>query len=273
MLPASNVVSVRTLAEFTKAIRDLPPPSEARIWFRGQSSLHNWKVRPSLYRRKRFRLSDALYDEDVLRSEFHRLGRQLSNLPRTHWDWYFLMRHFGVPTRLLDWTDNALAALHFAVGEPEDDAPAVGDAVVFALDPFALNAEVFRRARFRSFARRPSGVVSPEWDVAQNWLRKDLFRTKIRVQYPIAINPPCLEARTVAQGSRFTLFGCHRDGLVKLAGALRGSFSAITISAPAIPAVRAELRNCGISHFALFPDLAGLGRQLMLDWKQDNLRM
>lgn len=140
---------VRTLTEFVRGVEDLPKAAGDGYWFRGQSSLHEGKLRPSIYRKARFQTAEALYQEDRLLSEFIGLGRQLTTRPQTHWDWYFLMQHFGVPSRLLDWTDNALASLHFAVGGLEEGDGPIDDAVVFALDPFPLMKKSSGAADFR----------------------------------------------------------------------------------------------------------------------------
>ena len=50
--------------------------------------------------------------------------------------WLFLMQHYRLPTRLLDWTEGPLIALFFAV-EGEEDAEK--DGVLWALEPFAMN--------------------------------------------------------------------------------------------------------------------------------------
>ncbi len=36
-------------------------------------------------------------------------------MPRNDWEWLALMQHHGVPTRLIDWSRNALVAAYFAV--------------------------------------------------------------------------------------------------------------------------------------------------------------
>jgi len=51
---------------------------------------------------------------------------------REHTDqWLFLARHAGLPTRLLDWSESSLIALHFALKETNP--------VVWMLNPLDLN--------------------------------------------------------------------------------------------------------------------------------------
>jgi hypothetical protein len=261
--PKKRNIGVRNLAQYLEAIRKLRP-SESHWWFRGQTSTFSGSLRPLLYRKQYEAFSDAAYEEDYLRAEFTRLGIQVSGTARDHWEWYFLMQHFGVPTRLLDWTDNALAALHFSVSMETEQARSP---IVLALDPTRLNEVVFKKT-IRS-GTKPSGVVSPDWTVAENWLLRDHFRKLIRVKLPVAINPPHISTRLAAQGSRFILFGRDFDGLMNLSGDI--GLVQIEIDSKAAPKLRAELRNCGVTRFSLFPDLGGLGAELSDRWRSDAL--
>src|ERR1700728_1536302 len=107
-----------------------------KIWFRGQANAR-WKLVPKLYRSKH-------YNENEIRTEFRQRGFQLMDegrVPKDEMEWYFLMQHFGTPTRLLDWTDGALIALYFAVR----DQNKYRNAAVWMLDPNWFNDELLNK--------------------------------------------------------------------------------------------------------------------------------
>src|SRR5215212_1108543 len=66
-------------------------------------------------------------EKEILRLFKERALRFLDFMPSTDWEWLAIGQQYGLPTRLLDWTENPLVACYFAVQEPSED-----DSVIYA---------------------------------------------------------------------------------------------------------------------------------------------
>jgi hypothetical protein len=66
-------------------------------------------------------------EQEILRLFKERAFQYLDFTPQTDWDWLAVGQQYGLPTRLLDWTDNPLVAGFFAVDEDSET-----DSVIYA---------------------------------------------------------------------------------------------------------------------------------------------
>lgn len=72
-------------------------------------------------------ISREANEREILRLFKERALRFLDFMPGNDWDWLALGQQYGLPTRLLDWTENPLVACFFAVVEPSQD-----DSVIYS---------------------------------------------------------------------------------------------------------------------------------------------
>jgi hypothetical protein len=228
-------------------------------WFRGVSSVAHHLV-PGLYRIASE--ADVEQVEWSIRRGFERRASQYigDSQGRDAWDFYFLMQHYRVPTRLLDWTDSALVALYFAIyscSDANDASPAV-----WALNPFELNRIAVGKA----------AILESGWSLTRPYLSKDTRkRQRPENALPAAISPRLSDRRMLAQHSQFTVHGSIAlgiDQMPELSPLSRSGWLRKIVIKPkaGIAALRLHMATCGIVHTMVFPDLEGLSKDLQRDY-------
>jgi hypothetical protein len=161
----------------------------------------------------------------ALYEEFTRCATQLDDtrFNDEEWDPYFLMQHHGVPTRLLDWSDGALVALHFAVRNKT--APFYTGALIYVLDSYWLD-DVLEKDRDRTQAvqrwekyckKHPYDRDPDDWDRLYLPMDDDDDLLLATPKSPLLWDSPHVSRRVAAQRSRFMIFGTDPLWLSELA--------------------------------------------------------
>ena len=256
--------SVSTLTEFTKlaeSIRvewEFEPDDICKPWFRGQQRKH-WELVPSIARIGGFDRET----EDNIREEFATRAPALSRfepLPTNDWDLYFLMQHYGAPTRLLDWTESPLIALYFAVR----DNPGYYDSAVWMLNPYELNYRVAGKEEVVSPSAQ--GVSKKDAKRVAPWLRERWLKAKIPDD-PLAIFPTHIARRISSQRACFTIHGSRMPGFARFSRGPDPCLTKITLPGRSVKDIRLSLEQMGIDDTTIFPDLEGLGRALATSYR------
>ena len=242
-------------------------------WFRGHTkTTYRDPLTPKIFRDEYIPQNVVKPDtESSVIKEFKRVAPALAqNTPNQddHCSWLSLMQHHGAPPRLLDWTENALVALYFAVENFSDGK----DGELWAICPYTLNEKGYQRCDIATqsneilqyLAREPYLEINPVSDNQdrQGKLAKECGLDKIP-QYPLALHPIMNFPRMVAQLSKFTIHPTPRQGntIPDLLTDKNYLFRCV-IPKYCKPKLINDLKSLGIFRRTLFPDLDGLSQTI-----------
>jgi hypothetical protein len=239
-----EIESIIQLVEYIQKSRRSP---DQEFWFRGHRSAE-WNVEPAIQRRY------TRADERNLTNRFRaRAAVRYEKAPEygesAHW--LSIMQHYGLPTRLLDWSRSPLVATYFAIENYLEikDATAI-DASIWILDPFSLNEregfEVVTPAIDSDTCRE---MLRPAFSA--NWPENDKIRAAMASE---------TDLRMFVQQGCFTIHS-QRVPLNKKEGSA-AYLNAVKIPARSIRAIADEIRVCGFRRGDIFPDLANLAQEL-----------
>jgi hypothetical protein len=219
-----------------------------RSVYRGQAD-HNWKLVPSFYRLdlevydntvKKVIPNFSFVEENMLEIFYQKGISLLKNYDiNSDLDLMVIGQHHGLPTRLLDWTENPLYALFFAV----EDLSVKKNACVYEYIPTKLE-------NYKS--------ISEE------------INFKSGVDYWF-VTPRHINERVKAQNGYFTLHPLSKsleiksfDELLKDDGTLK-NLGKFIIPRKQKEKIKKELDKLNINKYTIYPDLDGLASKIKSD--------
>ncbi len=227
---------ISALSDFFAVFHALLEASKI-FWFRGHSALE-YRLAPSALR---YIENDKRERALGIVAEMKRyLEMKLVRPPSADDElgWMQVAQHYGLPTRLLDWTQNAAVALFFACcDEPENDG------LVVILNPIQLNQMVDPRLPRIFNPHRDRELISPYFKLGG--------RINPRGSRTIAINPTWNTERIAMQQGAFTLHGSRR---FELDHRQASSLLYVPILREHKQPLLQELERVGIGEMFIFPE-------------------
>lgn len=263
--PISTITSIAELVEIPAFSMNL---LGERVWYRGQAS-SSWGLQPSVFRRYSRKAEVSLTQQFRLRANL-----RYGHCPTLDdgAGWLSLMQHYGLPTRLLDWSESILIAAFFALPKDdatlaraiEDGAEAIktvvaalkassieaGPATIWVLSPTKLNQRYANTRRILQLAQ-------PE---VQASLTAAFVEDALVDERVLAVTGVELDLRMLIQQGAFTIHGSNEplDAVEKAEDFLLRFDIAPEFKLD----LSAKLEQIGIRSSSVFPDLDHLAAEL-----------
>jgi hypothetical protein len=222
------------ISEVRRARRELGAPET--VWYRGHWS-SSYTLMPSL-----LRIAGGMAKEQVLFHKYRQAASHLMKARETDWETLFDMQHYGIPTRLLDWSETFGVAVFFALGTQASEA------ALYVLDPVRLNRVAAGTAQVKRADDPGFSYRSVYWN-----------KIPIAPRLPIALEPPFQNDRMFAQRGMFTI---HGDDERSLEEQCPDALRKIVIPESARQGALEFLEFASLNELSIFPDIVGIASHI-----------
>ena len=238
------IKKIKSIADLVKHLKVDKLKDASSTWYRGHAD-QSWALESGYERLK------EPPKETSLVNEFRQNANFLldKHTPNNDFDWLILMQHYGVPTRLLDWSESPLVSLYFAVTSKEDKDK---DGALWVLDPGKLNENTNK-------IKDPYIPAFEENDYMADFETAKFDSGMCAGLMPIAAIATRNNPRIQAQLGAFTI-SRSKTPIDKV-----GDQSHVTkyiIPKDSKLGIAEELRLLGLGKFQIFPELTSIGDKI-----------
>ncbi|WP_394027178.1 FRG domain-containing protein [Desulfovibrio falkowii] len=240
----------KTIVSFQDYVDTVLQHDGNTLGYRGVSD-KNYKLVPAIGRVSKDRQIHAMSSEQGMFNDFKKELVRFQKI-NTDIECAILAQHYGLPTRLLDWTFNPLVALHFAV-----NSKTPVDACIYLLS-YAIDHMDECDVNYSSLFSEISFIIEIVNDESSPTSLDGKCDPEIG-EYDetyYALHPSSTTERIVAQKSFFTL---HCNPFLPIENEVHGK---LIIPHELKKSMQDALELFGITSYTLFPDISGLATSL-----------
>lgn len=206
------------------------------------------------------------------------IGKLVGKVPSNDLEWHFLMRHYEIPSRLLDWTKGSFISLYFSIRKSlSGNSDKTFDSAVWMLEPrrlteFCNYGRNIYKANRQRYEEAYANYFLREENLGGKLEGADTLQGKLNSmneRYPLPIIPDLISPRITAHIGRFTLHSFEKGGINRFAHDSYqedGLAYLIKIKVPQENhfSICRSLRTTGVSDMNFSQDLDGLTKELAL---------
>lgn len=220
---------VTSIDEFISAIKQIYDNENTELWYRGQR-LSTRTLEPALYRSNlcyetednygnmimprpktyNFKGQEVRFpDQFKMLEKFKREVKKYNLAPALNMneiEWLCFAQHCGMPTSLLDWSEDPMVALYFAISSiklPIQDEEKDNEAIVFVLNPSIMNS-------YSTIwdTDNNGDIIDVKYPIPVTEKNYQIFvKHAIENNLPVCIKPHKLGYRMCRQSGNFMLYG------------------------------------------------------------------
>ncbi|MDW5377280.1 FRG domain-containing protein [Halomonas sp. HP20-15] len=251
-------VEVESLSNLVEEvlIKSREMPSDRFFWFRGLPK-KSYSLKPGLLRDNKSYEAVREREERLLaRFRQRSIAYWKDGYNQSFWDQLFSMQHYGLPTRLLDWSENLMVSAYFALQSRGAEDDANGDPpVIWCVDPIEWN----RGTPSLSGYGETIHVLTTVSEEIESY---EPMSPRRQVKYPVAIFGTHNSERIVAQRGTFFVWGNSTDSLEEFCeGDVTANMTRYVLSGSPASYFR-DLQSLGFTETMVFPEMSYLAEEL-----------